>query len=266
MKNGGGAGVKFQFDVGTTYSRNDVARGLGLDAAPKGGVWATGYLRQQGAFLIFCGVGTPGRTGHDYGNHFDGDELIWSGKTGSRKGQPIIDAMCRPDAEVHVFWRQEDRDLFTYAGLGRAVSVSDDIPVQIRWKFLNSNQGGEGWLAEEISTDVTDALPATVLEGAVKRVSINAYERNPVARKICIAAHGCRCAACDFDFEAVYGDVGRGFIHVHHLRPISSIGESYVLDPVRDLIPLCPNCHAMVHRSNPPATIDAVRELINGRR
>lgn len=258
--------MKFQFDVGTTYSRNDVARGLGLDAAPKGGPWATGYLRHEGAFLIFCGVGTPGRTGHDYGNHFDGDELIWSGKTGSRRGQPIIDEMCAADAEVHVFWRQDNKEPFTYAGLGRAVSVSNDVPVQIRWQFRNATHGGEGRLAEEIPTDEIDLLPTNLVEGAVKRVSVNAYERNPVARKQCIRAHGCRCAACGFDFESVYGEIGRGFIHVHHLRPLSSIGESYVLDPVRDLIPLCPNCHAMVHRSNPPATIDALRELINGRR
>lgn len=172
--------------------------------------------------MVFCGVGTPGRTGHDYGNHFDGDELIWSGRPISRRGQPFIDAMCQTDAEVHVFWRQDNKEPFTYAGLGRAVSISDDVPAQIRWQFRNTAQGGEGWLAEEIPLDVVDALPANLIEGAVKRVSVNAYERNPVARKLCIAAHGCRCAACNFDFDAVYGELGRGFIHVHHLRPFNN--------------------------------------------
>src|SRR3546814_723747 len=169
----GGSSVKFQFDVGSTYSRNDVARVLGLDSAPKGGVWATGYLRHQGAFLIFCGVGTPGRTGHDYGNHFDGDELIWSGKTGSRRGQPIIDAMCHANAEVHVFWRQDNKARFTYAGLGRAVNVTDDVPVEIRLQLRNAKHGGEGWLTEEVPGDVVSSLPANLTEGAVKHVTVN---------------------------------------------------------------------------------------------
>jgi len=177
----------------------------------------------------------------------------------------MIDEMCEPDAEVHVFWRRDNRERFTYAGLGQAVSVSNDVPVQIRWQFRNAEHGGEGWLAEEVAADVVDLLPTNLVEGAVKRVSVNAYERNPLARKQCIAVHGCRCAACGFDFEAAYGEIGRGFIHVHHLRPLSSIGESYVLNPVRDLIPLCPNCHAIVHRSNPPVTVEVLRALIQSR-
>ena len=88
----------------------------------------------------------------------------------------------------------------------------------------------------------------TVYEGAKKTITVNQYERNQIARQKCIKINGCRCAVCGIDFESMYGDIGRGFIHVHHIVPISSIGESYKVDPVTDLVPVCPNCHAMLHR------------------
>lgn len=85
-------------------------------------------------------------------------------------------------------------------------------------------------------------------EGAIKRISVNKYERDSTAREICIKAHGCKCNVCGLDFEKKYGELGRGFIHVHHIVPISTVGEEYKVDPIKDLIPVCPNCHAMLHR------------------
>lgn len=96
-------------------------------------------------------------------------------------------------------------------------------------------------------------------EGKSEQVSTNRYERNKEAREKCIAYHGCKCKVCDIDFETVYGDVGRGFIHVHHIVPISTIGISKV-NPIKDLIPVCPNCHAMLHRGFDGKTL-TVEEL-----
>ena len=106
--------------------------------------------------------------------------------------------------------------------------------------------------------------PETVFEGAKKEIMVNRYERNREAREKCIAAHGCKCAACGMDFEKVYGEIGRGFIHVHHIVPLSSIGEEYELDPINDLIPVCPNCHAMLHRHDPPLIVEELRNAIMG--
>ncbi|NDG72344.1 MAG: HNH endonuclease [Proteobacteria bacterium] len=94
--------------------------------------------------------------------------------------------------------------------------------------------------------------PERYSEGAIRRISVNAYERDPRARKACIAYHGTSCMICGFSFARNFGDIGKGFIHVHHLRPLADIGEEYEVNPVTDLIPLCPNCHAMIHRKNPP--------------
>ena len=94
-----------------------------------------------------------------------------------------------------------------------------------------------------------------IYEGAKKSVTVNVYERDDDARKKCIAHYGYRCKVCGFDFVSVYGDIGKGFIHVHHLTPLADIKKEYVVDPTKDLVPVCPNCHAMLHRTNPPYTI-----------
>lgn len=88
-------------------------------------------------------------------------------------------------------------------------------------------------------------------EGALITVKANKYERNQKARKECVAKKGYHCLVCGRDFESTYGEIGRGFIHVHHLTPISSIGQEYELNVDTDLAPVCPNCHYMLHRKNP---------------
>ncbi len=104
---------------------------------------------------------------------------------------------------------------------------------------------------------------ARYIEGAVRTVSVNAYERNPAARQACIDHWGHECGVCGFSFGAVFGDLGDGFIHVHHLRDLASIGEEYEVDPVADLLPVCPNCHAMLHRQTPAMSIEALRGVMS---
>lgn len=99
-------------------------------------------------------------------------------------------------------------------------------------------------------------------EGAKTKALVNKYERNPVNRRLCLNANGCECAVCGLNFESNYGEIGKGFIHVHHIVPISSIGHEYMIDPVHDLVPVCPNCHAMLHRKNPPYSIEELKNII----
>lgn len=106
------------------------------------------------------------------------------------------------------------------------------------------------------------ADPGEYKEGAVRQVVVNRFERDPNARAACIAHFGAHCQVCDFVFADAYGAIGEGFIHVHHLVPLANIGAEYSLDPVRDLRPVCPNCHAMLHKRNPPFGIEELRELI----
>jgi 5-methylcytosine-specific restriction protein A len=105
----------------------------------------------------------------------------------------------------------------------------------------------------------------TYQEGAKKQIMVNIYERNDAARRKCIQHYGLRCFICDFDFQEKYGDVGLGFIHVHHLQPLSAINEEYELDPISDLRPVCPNCHAMIHRRNPPYTLKEMERILQAK-
>ena len=100
-------------------------------------------------------------------------------------------------------------------------------------------------------------------EGAKQRVEVNRYERSRLNRAVCISVHGTKCAVCGFDFQSAYGALGRDFIHVHHKVPVSLIGAEYVINPVMDLVPVCPNCHAMLHRQNPPIEIEDLKVLLH---
>lgn len=100
------------------------------------------------------------------------------------------------------------------------------------------------------------------IEGEAFDIVATEYERNSTAREKCISHHGYSCVACGFDFQLVYGDIGSGFIHIHHVTPISTRGGAHEVDPINDLVPLCPNCHAMVHRREPPITVDDLQKLL----
>jgi len=112
-----------------------------------------------------------------------------------------------------------------------------------------------------------ELLPSnTYLEGAVRTISVNAYERNREARSKCIEHHGWACAVCEYDMAELYGELGEGVIHVHHLRELASLGEEYEVDPIQDLRPVCPNCHAILHTSTPAMAIEKLRAVLSRRK
>ncbi|MDR0898518.1 MAG: HNH endonuclease, partial [Oscillospiraceae bacterium] len=104
----------------------------------------------------------------------------------------------------------------------------------------------------------------TFVEGHRRNESGTLYERNPAARKACLERYGLRCSVCGFDFEAVYGEIGRGKIAVHHLVPISQFQGQVHTISLHDLRPVCYNCHAMLHTKLPPLTIEELKEKLCG--
>lgn len=106
-------------------------------------------------------------------------------------------------------------------------------------------------------------------EGGIRVTTLNRYERDSAARKKCIEHYGASCVVCGFNFGEVFGSEFVGFIHVHHLVPIVEIGRQYVIDPIDDLRPVCPNCHAAIHVGGETRTIEqiqAIRNLFNDSR
>ncbi len=243
------------FQPGRTYTKKDIYRLLSVPIELQRGAWDTGLRFYNGDAFIFANVEIAGRTGHNYNNHWEGDELIWFGLSGSHTSQPTIRRLLEPPGLIHIFTRTTDRDPFHYEGEGTVLRHSGEQPVCIVWAF----NGLPSKYPDEVGAF------SGLREGAAKPVLVNRFERNVAARRICLSHYGIACMVCELNFESTYGALGAGFIHVHHLKPLASIGREYVLDPIRDLRPVCPNCHAMLHRTTPPLSITALRRLLKHR-
>ena len=100
-------------------------------------------------------------------------------------------------------------------------------------------------------------------EGASISVFVNKYERDQRNRRLAISIHGLSCLACGFNFGETYGELGSDFTIVHHVTPVSEIGPDYTIDVRKDLIPVCGNCHAMIHREDPPLSLESLKNILN---
>lgn len=106
----------------------------------------------------------------------------------------------------------------------------------------------------------------SALEGSATLRYVTTYERDPRYRKQALAIHGLRCKACDVDMGERYGSYAAGFIHVHHVKPVSEYEKPKQIDPALDLVPVCPNCHAVIHRKKTATlSISDLRRLLSGR-
>lgn len=170
-----------------------------------------------------------------------------------------LDTLIDPTGEESIFSLDELKRIsksqhWTPQSSGISIEDTAASALENEWlRFLNVEVGAHP--PEEIKTSTE------LREGAARQILVNAYERNPTARKLCIEHYGTSCAACGFNFEDKYGEAGKDFIHVHHLKPLANIKEGYVVDPVEDLRPVCPNCHAMIHKGKPAYSIEKIQEL-----
>lgn len=120
-----------------------------------------------------------------------------------------------------------------------------------------------GWIKGE-HPEIPEELDMTtpLYEGVIKKIAVNAYERSGAAREKCILHYGCRCAACGLILAERYGEAVQGLIHVHHVRQLAEINGEYQVDPIRDLRPVCPTCHAVIHSQTPPFR-EEITEMIH---
>ncbi|HIS88827.1 TPA: HNH endonuclease [Candidatus Avigastranaerophilus faecigallinarum] len=117
---------------------------------------------------------------------------------------------------------------------------------------------------ESVFPDELSSEKNNYKEGAIKTITVNAYERNTKAKMSCLEYYGTKCKICGFEFSKKYGEQFKNKIHVHHVKPLSTIKSEYKLNPITDLIPVCPNCHMILHSKgkNEAYTIDEVRKFI----
>ncbi len=129
------------------------------------------------------------------------------------------------------------------------------------WKFEYKPTNGESKEEVVVTSNPLELNKQVYTEGKPNEVLITRYERDPSARKKCIDHYGFSCSICDFNFEKMYGKVGEGYIHVHHLKPVATAGEGGT-NPINDLRPVCPNCHAMIHKRKELFSIEEIKDMI----
>jgi hypothetical protein len=101
-------------------------------------------------------------------------------------------------------------------------------------------------------------------EGDASERTVTRYSRDARLRRLCVERFGAKCWVCAFDFEASYGNIGAGFIHVHHMTPLAK-SQPRQTHALRDLRPVCPNCHAMLHRAA-ELGVEGLKRLVQDRR
>lgn len=176
----------------------------------------------------------------------------------SSKGysKPLIDKSCFNSSLVYLDKSAEGKGEATYSLITKQLRSTIGMNSENEFSYSHNKSPS---LSDSLDDEIHESYP----EGAKKTIIVNAYERNIKAREKCIKHHGYKCYICGFEFKDKYGETGEKFIIVHHIKPLNEIDKKYEVDPINDLIPVCANCHAMIHRKNPAFTIEEVKEMIS---
>lgn len=218
-------------------------------------------------FLIRLGQEPRGIMGSGYAKSSYYIAPHWNGSEGKSTNYIDIefDILINPDKNP-IFDKEyleiiDENNIQQWFPQQSGISIKKEIvsALESNWfKFIRKNRYIQNSF---ISNDVITKIEETFREGKSKEIIQTSYERNPQARKMCLNFHKYSCKVCDYNFEKNFGEVGKGFIHVHHINQISEIGKEYEINPIKDLIPVCPNCHAMIHSKMPAFTIEEIKKI-----
>ena len=220
-------------------------------------------------FLLKAGIEPRGIVGAGFitkppeeGQHYD-PERADLGKTALYVGV-YFDYLAHLDDPIPVARAELDQPhlestVWNAQGSGKQIPPVTAAALEVIWA---ERLGGRSIAVP----DEMSPRPGGYPEGSVRPILVNSYERNAEARRKCVEHWGLRCLVCGFDFESAYGHRGEGYIHVHHVVPISEVGQRYMVDPINDLRPVCANCHAMIHRGSEPMQISELKRVIKHKR
>lgn len=160
-------------------------------------------------------------------------------------------------SRYRLFWKSDlsNHIRHNFPGLHRAYledgSMAETAPIMRFEKLEKGQYLIDFFLPGEIVKDVRaedHEEAAARPEGALKEFYGKRYERDPRNRRTAIEYHGLRCKVCGFSFSDFYGARGEGFIEIHHIKPLGAIKKREAVNPITDLLPVCANCHRMIHR------------------
>jgi 5-methylcytosine-specific restriction protein A len=245
-----------KFKKNNQYTRSEIWKTYHPNTGekPRGGNWDTGYVIEGDDLIAFLNINSAGRTGHDFDNAYDSEteQVVWFGKPNTRSTQSIFQRLLSGKLIPHFFARWDSKNTrFLYLGIGIVKEYKDAVPInetQTAIRLLVS-------LVPDAETIGAEGIPDLLARppSFAKKMTmlVNRYERDPSKRIACLDHYGYDCQVCGFSFQKAYGELGREFIHVHHIEPLGEVGGEGDICPKRDLIPVCANCHAMLHREVP---------------
>lgn len=102
------------------------------------------------------------------------------------------------------------------------------------------------------------------VEGSTKDVVMQLHERSSKARQACLAHYGYNCFVCGENLRLRYSGLPMELIHIHHEIPLSSVVGANTVDPINDMKPLCPNCHAVAHARSTPYSVAELKRMLSG--
>jgi 5-methylcytosine-specific restriction enzyme A len=228
--------------VGVIYTRNELRKMFDIRDATIN----TGIFRPKGhdsVWLFVTENKTPDRI--QYHDLLDNDVLHWDGQTMGRTDHWIIGHEDQ-GLEFLLFYRKSKTEHpgagFRYEGPFEYVDHKGSHPTRFTLRRASN--------FERVVASDLEALRAEeeYFEGTKTQRLVNHYERDKNLRAAAVEHHGVTCKVCGFDFEQIYGERGKGYIEVHHLCPVSTLGEETKVDPKTDMTVLCSNCHRMIHR------------------
>lgn len=156
------------------------------------------------------------------------------------------------DRSGYIIFNNESELKIPGVSVVKKINIPKGISSLTGYKLIDDVQ-----LPEELSDGVE------YQEGAVQQIKVNRYERDKKARVTCLLHYGYVCQVCHVKLSDIYGAVAENIIHVHHIKPISEVGETYTINPIADLLPVCPNCHAVIHLKNPPYSPNEVQAMLH---
>ena len=199
-------------------------------------------------------------------SHLGGPSL-WNFYSNTKEGDiVIVNANGKRQCVFEVigpYYFDQKHEILGYSHIRNASLTS--IDANDLWESTGSSVAeGENQRWTYAACQVEPAAREKIyFEGNRFSVTSTTIERNSRARDKCLELHGYSCAVCGFSFEEVYGSLGHQYIHVHHRVDLAAQHSTYEVNPETDLIPLCPNCHAMVHQETPAMSIDELKNIVD---
>jgi 5-methylcytosine-specific restriction enzyme A len=244
------------------YSREELKEQFNItDATINNGIFKPKEF--SSIWLFITEEKTPDRT--QYKDYFDGQVLHFEGQEKKKTDHLLFNHEIDGN-EILVFYRKKKNEFpnygFRYLGQFSYYSHTPSESPLGPTRFI--------LYPFEISPDDDNGVPIVaeptylpMIEGKEKTRIQTYYERSPKLRIQAIKIHGTKCVICGFDFGKKYGPYGEGYIEIHHVIPHSSIKGEREIDPQKDLVPVCSNCHRIIHKPRDSwLTIDDMKKMI----